>query len=65
MLLLYCPCYLRQLPKAEKRLAVLLGNESYRAEVGQLSNPHTDTAILKDLRIEGERDTAGAIGHLS
>src|SRR5437764_15423840 len=33
---------------AEKRVALLIGNESYSAEIGRLSNPHNDVALLGD-----------------
>jgi len=33
--------------QAEKRLALLIGNESYSAEIGRLSNPHNDVALLE------------------
>ena len=35
--------------QAEKRLALLIGNESYSAEIGRLSNPHNDVALLESV----------------
>jgi formylglycine-generating enzyme required for sulfatase activity len=32
---------------AEKRIALLIGNEAYTTEVGRLSNPHNDIALLE------------------
>jgi hypothetical protein len=32
---------------AEKRLALLIGNEAYASEVGRLANPHNDVALLE------------------
>ena len=41
---------------AEKRMALLIGNEGYASEIGRLSNPHNDVALLertlKDLGFE-------------
>ena len=34
-------------PRAEKRIALLIGNESYASEIGRLSNPHNDVALLE------------------
>ena len=31
---------------AEKRIALLIGNQSYSAEIGRLANPHNDVALL-------------------
>jgi uncharacterized caspase-like protein len=51
-------CLLAALPAAhsEERLALLIGNQSYSAEIGRLSNPHNDIALLekalKGLRFE-------------
>jgi uncharacterized caspase-like protein len=33
--------------QAEKRLALLIGNEGYGTEIGRLSNPHNDVALLE------------------
>ena len=33
--------------QAEKRLALLIGNEAYASEIGRLANPHDDVAILE------------------
>lgn len=33
--------------QTEKRIALLIGNESYSAEIGRLSNPHNDVALLE------------------
>jgi len=33
---------------AEKRVALLVGNQSYGADVGPLKNPHNDVALLED-----------------
>src|SRR5262245_15513348 len=32
---------------AEKRIALLIGNQSYTTEIGRLSNPHNDIALLE------------------
>ncbi|MGP0092869.1 MAG: SUMF1/EgtB/PvdO family nonheme iron enzyme [Xanthobacteraceae bacterium] len=32
---------------AEKRLALLIGNQAYNAEVGPLGNPHNDVALME------------------
>jgi uncharacterized caspase-like protein len=32
---------------AEKRMALLIGNQSYAAEIGVLVNPHNDIALLE------------------
>src|SRR5215467_5769373 len=32
---------------AEKRVALLVGNQSYGADVGPLKNPHNDVALLE------------------
>jgi len=32
---------------AEKRLALLVGNEAYGSEIGHLANPHNDVALLE------------------
>jgi hypothetical protein len=31
--------------QAEKRIALLIGNEAYGSEIGRLSNPHNDVAL--------------------
>src|SRR5690349_16923202 len=31
---------------AEKRMALLIGNETYAGEIGRLANPHNDVALL-------------------
>ena len=31
---------------AEARIALLIGNQRYPAEIGQLANPHNDVALL-------------------
>jgi uncharacterized caspase-like protein len=41
MCLLCCPA------AAENRIALLIGNQGYTAEIGRLSNPHNDVAILE------------------
>src|SRR5262245_20627027 len=33
--------------RAEKRLALLIGNQGYSAEIGRLANPHNDIALLE------------------
>src|SRR5262245_36230622 len=33
--------------RAEKRIALLIGNEAYASEIGRLSNPHNDVALLE------------------
>jgi uncharacterized caspase-like protein len=42
--------------RAEKRIALLIGNEAYGSEIGRLANPHNDVALLeqalKGLRFE-------------
>ena len=32
---------------AEKRVALLIGNEAYASEIGRLANPHNDVALLE------------------
>jgi len=32
---------------AEKRIALLIGNEAYTTEIGRLANPHNDVALLE------------------
>jgi uncharacterized caspase-like protein len=32
---------------AEKRIALLIGNQSYGSEIGRLANPHNDVALLE------------------
>jgi uncharacterized caspase-like protein len=32
---------------AEKRMALLIGNETYSLEIGRLANPHNDVALLE------------------
>ena len=32
---------------AEKRVALLIGNQSYNGDIGALANPHNDTALLE------------------
>jgi uncharacterized caspase-like protein len=32
--------------QAEKRFALLIGNETYASEIGRLANPHNDVATL-------------------
>src|SRR5262249_8368522 len=32
---------------AEQRIALLIGNEAYAAEIGRLANPHNDVALLE------------------
>jgi formylglycine-generating enzyme required for sulfatase activity len=34
-------------PLAEKRIALLIGNEAYSSEIGRLGNPHNDVALLE------------------
>jgi Caspase domain len=49
--------------QAKKRLALLIGNESYSVEIGRLSNPHNDVALLEkaleglSFQVVVERDT--------
>jgi hypothetical protein len=33
--------------QAEKRIALLIGNQGYGSEIGRLANPHNDVAILE------------------
>jgi hypothetical protein len=33
--------------QAEKRVALLIGNEGYAREIGRLANPHNDVAVLE------------------
>lgn len=35
------------LAQAEKRVALLIGNQAYGSEIGRLSNPHNDIALLE------------------
>src|SRR5262245_17675608 len=42
-------CWLLAAPPAahaEKRIALLIGNQSYNARVGPLTNPHNDVAVI-------------------
>src|SRR5262245_4701513 len=56
--LLLLICWLLAVPAAhaEKRIALLIGNQSYSDEIGKLANPHNDVALLektlKALRFE-------------
>ena len=34
--------------RAEARIALLIGNEAYAREIGQLANPHNDVALLEE-----------------
>ncbi|RPI38721.1 MAG: hypothetical protein EHM67_10870 [Hyphomicrobiaceae bacterium] len=57
----YCFCQLLLLPtalhaQAEKRIALLIGNQGYGSEIGCLANPHNDVALLeKTLKALGSR----------
>jgi formylglycine-generating enzyme required for sulfatase activity len=55
--------------QAEKRLALLIGNESYSAEIGRLSNPHNDVAqlekALKGLGFEVAIEQNASLGALT
>jgi hypothetical protein len=33
--------------QAEKRIALLIGNQGYGGEIGRLANPHNDIALLE------------------
>ena len=39
--------FLHSAALAEKRMALLIGNEGYASEIGRLSNPHNDVALLE------------------
>jgi uncharacterized caspase-like protein len=42
--------FISQLPahaRGEAKIALLIGNETYAAEIGRLSNPHNDVALLE------------------
>ena len=40
--------------QAEKRIALLIGNQGYDSEIGRLANPHNDVALLeKTLKVLG------------
>jgi formylglycine-generating enzyme required for sulfatase activity/uncharacterized caspase-like protein len=43
---------LPSLAQAEKRVALLIGNQSYTSEIGRLANPHNDIALL-ELALKG------------
>ena len=44
--------------QAEKRIALLIGNQSYGAKIGALKNPHADIALIGEaLRSLGFRVT--------
>jgi hypothetical protein len=43
LLIALLPAYAR----AEARIALLIGNEAYSAEIGRLANPHNDVALLE------------------
>jgi len=45
LLLLLLPA--AALAQAEKRIALLVGNQAYSAEIGVLANPHNDIALLE------------------
>jgi formylglycine-generating enzyme required for sulfatase activity len=47
VLILVLLAFLPSFAHAEKRIALLIGNESYSAEIGRLSNPHNDVALLE------------------
>ena len=34
--------------QAEKRIALLIGNQAYGNEIGRLANPHNDVALLEN-----------------
>ena len=34
-------------PPAEKRIALLIGNQGHGSEIGRLANPHNDVALLE------------------
>ena len=50
IVLLFLPTALHA--QAEKRIALLIGNQSYGREIGRLANPHNDVALLD---VEGPR----------
>src|SRR5262249_5341026 len=39
--------FLHSAALAEKRMGLLIGNEGYASEIGRLSNPHNDVALLE------------------
>jgi competence protein ComGC len=39
--------FLPAVAHAEKRLALLIGNEAYASSIGALANPHNDVALLE------------------
>ena len=46
--------------QAEKRIALLIGNQSYGTEIGRLANPHNDLSLLeKSLKDLGLRPRDG------
>ena len=52
LLLLLLPTALHA--QAEKRIALLIGNQGYDSEIGRLANPHNDVALLeKTLKVHG------------
>ena len=56
ILLLLLPTALHA--QADKRIALLIGNQGYGSEIGRLANPHNDVALLekalKDPRFRGQ-----------
>jgi hypothetical protein len=55
--------------QAEKRVALLIGNQSYTSEIGLLANPHNDVALLerslKDLGFEVTVERDASLGALT
>lgn len=48
LLILILTCWAGLSARAETRLALIIGNEDYPVEVGQLSNPHEDAEKIAD-----------------
>src|SRR5262245_59495856 len=47
LLLLLIASSATAIAQGEKRIALLIGNQSYSAEIGRLANPHNDVALLE------------------
>ena len=54
---------------AQKRIALLIGNEAYSSEIGRLTNPHNDVALLeqalKSLEFEVAVERDASLGGLT
>jgi hypothetical protein len=46
--------------QAEKRIALLIGNQGYGSEIGRLANPHNDVALPEKTKALGFEVRDGA-----